>query len=268
MFRHWWFLRLLKDREPDGRTSNDWRANNSRSDGSLSKNHLSKDSLSKKEKQQLVLHEWEALRDRLHRFAAERVALVGDVMRAAEPQFPPGLASGAAGADYLWAAEAYQAAGKLLDEAADLPDLAAAVVLADRAVERLVAAHERLAGRRPKAPATRCFYNPLHGAAALPSAKPATKKKGKGAQRLSPRQAAAARRPACEDCRLAILAGQTPDVLPALLPVQGGWHRTERVMVPYYAIPQQWSAWSVTACGAYDDEAPALVLRGGHRRPH
>ncbi len=251
MFRHWWFLRLLKDKAPDEASG---------------KAAGSGDTLSKKERQELVLHEWETIRERLQRHAAERVALVGDVMRAAEPRFPPGLAAGAAGADYLWAAEAYQAAGKLLDEAADLPDLAAAVVLADRAVERLAAAHERLAGRRPKAPAVRCFYNPLHAAAAVPGPRSAARK-GKGAQRLSPRQAAADRRPACEGCRLAILAGQTPDVLPALLPRRRGWHRTERVLVPYYAIPQQWSPWSVSACGAYDDDAPALVLRGGHRRP-
>jgi hypothetical protein len=83
---------------------------------------------------------------------------------------------------------------------------------------------------------------------------------------VGPRQAAADRRPACEACRLAILAGQQPDVLPALLTVRRSWHRTRKVLVAYYLVPQHLSPWSATACGGYDDGAPALVLRGGHRR--
>ncbi|MFE9424619.1 hypothetical protein ACFYNO_16800 [Kitasatospora sp. NPDC006697] len=241
MFRHWWFLRLLGDRETAAPAPRAPRMT--------------------KEQQELVLEEWHTLRERLRGFAEERVALVGDVLRAAEPDFPPGAADGPAGADYLWAVEAYQAAGKLLDQdGADLPDLAAAVVLAERAVDRLAAAHERLAGRRPTAPPVRCFYNPLHPPAA--AARPARKQ---ARRRTGPREAAADRRPACESCRRAILAGERPDVLPALLEVRRAWHRTRRLLVPYYAVPQSRSPWSATACGAYDDGAPALVLRGGIR---
>ncbi|MCC9306786.1 hypothetical protein LN042_06645 [Kitasatospora sp. RB6PN24] len=253
MFRHWWFLRLLGSREPGP------AAGSARGRGDGGRRRMTR------EQQEAVLQEWRVLRERLRGFAAERVALVGDVMRAAEPDFPAELATGPAGAAYLWAVEAYQAAGKLLDDDdADLPDLAAAVVLAERAVERLAAAHERLALRRPTAAAQpRCFYNPLHGPAVVRKPK-GTKKQAR--RRVSPQQAAADRRPGCEQCRLAILAGQLPDVLPALLTVRRAWHRTRWVLVPYYALPQHLSPWSATACGAYDDTAPALVLRGDHRK--
>ncbi|TKA11054.1 hypothetical protein [Actinacidiphila oryziradicis] len=208
--------------------------------------------------QELVLREWEVLRDRLRRAASARVADAADIVRTAE--LLPGQGDGAARRDYVWALDAYQAAGKLLDEAADLPDLAAVVVLAERAVERLEMARARCEGRRMPAQLVRCFYNPLHGAARpVPVC---TKRR----RRPGPRQAAADRRPACEACRNAILAGQLPDVLPALLPVQEAKRRTVRVLVPYYSVPQQWSLWAATACGAYDEESPGLVLSGEHRR--
>lgn len=210
-------------------------------------------------RQELVLREWEILRERLRQVASARLADAGDALRAGEL---PGCGERVR-QDYLWALEAYEAAGKLLDEAADLPDLAAVVVLAERAVERLGAARDRQAGRRAAPTARRCFYNPLHQPVVTASV-PAQRRRRRG--RLSPRQAQADRRPACADCRRAILAGRIPDILPALLPVRASWRRTARVLVPYYAVPQQWSLWSTTACGAYGDDAPALVLRGEHRR--
>ncbi|MFJ1707275.1 hypothetical protein [Kitasatospora sp. NPDC088346] len=247
MFRRWWFVRLLRDPDPDPERR-------------LSGRRLSKD---QKLRQELLLREWEVLRERLAGVAGERVAAAGEVFRAAELRLPP--EAEAARRDYLWALEAYEAAGRLLDEAADLPDLAAVVVLAERAVERLAAAHAVHAGRRPGTPVVRCFYNPLH--APVPPAPPAAARSShreRQRRRLGAREAAADRRPACPACRRAILAGQSPDVLPALLPASG--RRSPRVLVPYYAVPQQWSPWSATACGAYDDLAPALVLRGEHRR--
>ncbi|WP_371495996.1 hypothetical protein OG871_09815 [Kitasatospora sp. NBC_00374] len=247
MFRRWWFVRLLRDPEPERRAPG----------GRLSKDQ--------KEQQELVLREWEVLRERLAGFASERVAAAGDVFRAAELRLPP--EEEAARRDYLWALEAYEAAGKLLDEAVDLPDLTAVVVLAERAVERLAAAHAVHAGRRPGPPVVRCFYNPLHPP--VPPAPAATAKSShreRQRRRLGAREAAADRRPACPACRRAILAGQSPDVLPALLPAGAAGRRAPRLLVPYYAVPQQWSPWSATGCGAYDDRAPALVLRGEHRR--
>ncbi|GAA0671279.1 hypothetical protein GCM10010193_24390 [Kitasatospora atroaurantiaca] len=241
MFRRWWFVRLLRDAGPEQRSPG---------------RRLSKD------QQELVLREWEVLRDRLTGFASERVAAAGDIFRAAELRLPP--EEEAARRDYLWALEAYEAAGKLLDEASDLPDLTAAVVLAERAVERLAAAHAAHAGVRPGPPVVRCFYNPLH--APVPPTPTRSPKRERQRRRLGAREAAADRRPACTACRRAILAGQTPDVLPALLPAGAAGRKSPRVLVPYYAVPQQWSPWAATGCGAYDDRAPALVLRGEHRR--
>jgi hypothetical protein len=220
---------------------------------------FSRGSAAPKRQQELILREWEILRDRLRGAASARVADAADAVRAAEHQ--QGQDGSAARRDYLWALDAYQAAGKLLDEAADLPDLAAVVVLAERAVERLEMARARDEGRGVPAQLIRCFYNPLHGEAR--SAPVCTKRQR---HRIpGPRQAAADRRPACAACRNAILAGQLPDVLPALLPAQSSRRRTVRVLVPYYSVPQQWSLWAATACGAYDEESPGLVLRGEHR---
>ncbi|GAA2750930.1 hypothetical protein GCM10010440_61190 [Kitasatospora cinereorecta] len=259
MFRRWWFVRLLSapPDEPGRR-------------------------LPERERRELVLREWEVLRERLARIAAERVTAAGELFRAAELRLPAeASASGAespadsaARTAYLWALEAYEAAGRLLDQAddphTDLPDLAAAVVLAEQAVERLAAAHTLYAGARPAPLAVRCFYNPLHGPAVPAAAPDRPGKKQRQRPTRGAREAAADRRPACRSCRRAILAGETPDVLPALLPAKAAGRRTGPVLVPYYTVPQQWSPWSATACGAYDPDAPALVLRGAHHRhpPH
>ncbi|WP_441247790.1 hypothetical protein [Kitasatospora sp. McL0602] len=245
MFHRWWFVRLLRSAEAEPRKP---------------RRRLSK------EQQELVLREWEVLRERLSGYAAGRVTAAGELFRAAELELVPEEA--AARRDYLWALEAYEAAGRLLDEAADLPDLAAAVVLAERAVERLAAAHAEHAGHRPGPAAVRCFYNPLHPPVPRTATRGQQKARQKAQQRphLGAREAAADRRPACPDCRKAILAGQQPDILPALLPAGAAGRRSPQVLVPYYSVPQQWSPWAATTCGSYDDEAPALVLRGEHRR--
>ncbi|MBP0457878.1 hypothetical protein [Streptomyces montanisoli] len=226
-----------------------------------------------REDEQRVLREWEVLRDRLTSLARARLADVGDLLSDARLELPGGAES-AVRREYDAALEAFQAAGKILDEAVDLPDLTASVVLADRAAELFAAAHARHEGRRPPKRVVRCFYNPLHGRAELPTDRATHGKRGKGGKgakgggrvRVSPREAAADRRPACSSCRLAILADQAPDVLPALFTVKVSKHRSAKVFVPYYALPQQMSLWSATGCGAYDDEAPARVLRGEHRR--
>ncbi|MEU3372237.1 hypothetical protein ABZ734_17440 [Streptomyces sp. NPDC006660] len=223
-----------------------------------------------KERQQLVLEEWAAARERLERLVSARVTAVGDVLGAAELPRASSAESGGgdplAASDCAWALDAFQAAGKLLDEAADLPDLAAASVLADRAIERFAAVQARAAGQPAPKAARRCFYNPLHTAAEDAHSPVRKQHRQRARRRTGPREAAADRRPACPSCRRAILAGQTPDVLPALVPVKLSRLRTAQVLVPYYSVPQQWSLWSLCACGAYGDEWPSLVLRGEHRK--
>ncbi|MFC0845335.1 hypothetical protein ACFH04_16685 [Streptomyces noboritoensis] len=250
MLRRWWFMGALRPGMPAQRR---WEPS--------------------KEEQQRVLDEWETARERLERLVSARVTAVGDVLRAAElpvggggPDAPRPGGDARDGRDYAWVLDAFQAAGKLLDEAADLPDLAAAAVLAERALVRFAALHARRAGQPAPRPPERCYYNPLH-AAAESGGPPARKQhRQRARRRTGPREAAADRRPACPSCRKAILAGQQPDVLPALVPVKVSRLRTARLLVPYYSVPQQWSLWSVSACGAYGDEWPALVLRGEHRR--
>ncbi|MFI1101904.1 hypothetical protein [Streptomyces melanogenes] len=250
MLRRWWFMGVLRPGMPAQRTREP-----------------------SKEEQQRILDEWETARERLERLVSARVTAVGDVLRAAElpvgpdgPDTPRPGGDAQDGHDYAWVLDAFQAAGKLLDEAADLPDLAAAAVLAERALVRFAALHARRAGRPAPRPPERCYYNPLH-AAAESGGPPARKQhRQRARRRTGPREAAADRRPACPSCRKAILAGQQPDVLPALVPVKVSRLRTARMLVPYYSVPQQWSLWSVSACGAYGDEWPGLVLRGEHRR--
>ncbi|RKE21132.1 hypothetical protein [Streptomyces sp. TLI_171] len=245
MFRRWWFLKALGPAAPKS------------ADPRPSRREV-------RERNALVLGEWGSLRERLRELAAERVTAAGAVFQAAELELL--TEESAARRAYQWALEAYEAAGRLLDRAddpgTDLPDLAAAVVLAEQAVERLAAAHLLHAGQRPGPLAVRCYYNPLHG----PAADGTAARKGKKARHVTAKEAAADRRPACTACRRAILAGQHPDVLPALLPAKAATGRTGPVLVPYYAVPRQFSPWSTTACGAYDPGTPALVLRGDHRR--
>ncbi|MCX5401633.1 hypothetical protein [Streptomyces sp. NBC_00102] len=214
-----------------------------------------------RERERLVRAEWEALRARLAPLAAEHVARVGELLADPRLEFTPETGESGARRDYLSATDAYQAAGKLLDEASDLPDLAAAVVLADRAVELFAAARARHLGQRPRASRPRCFYNPLHG----PAADPPRGGSGRKGRRVLAREAAASRRPACEPCRLALLAGESPDVLPALWTARDERGRPVTVLVPYYALPRQTSIWAGTACGSYDSEASGRVLRGEHR---
>ncbi|MFI6685633.1 hypothetical protein [Streptomyces sp. NPDC050485] len=248
MLKRWWFMAALRPAVPAQRSRE-----------------------MSKEAQQRILDEWATARERLDRLVSARVTTVGDVLRTAElplgePLVAPSGADPLAQGDCTWAFDAFQAAGKLLDEAADLPDLAAAAVLADRALERFAAVHARAAGQPVPRPAQRCFYNPLHTAAEDAHSPVRKQHRRQARRRTGPREAAADRRPACPSCRKAILAGQTPDVLPALVPVKLSRLRTARVLVPYYSVPQQWSLWSVCACGAYGDEWPSLVLRGEHRK--
>lgn len=140
MFRRWWFVGQMRPAQGAGAV---------RGKG------LSR------EAQHLVIEEWEAAYERLQRISAERVAAVGDILREAELPVGEAELDAVVRRDYQWALDAFAAAGKVLDEAGDLPDLAAAAVLAERALERFAAVHARLAGAaHPPKPAERCYYNP------------------------------------------------------------------------------------------------------------
>ena len=189
MLKRWWFLEALRPAVPAQRSRE-----------------------MSKEAQQRILDEWEAARERLDRLVSARVTAVGDVLRTTELPLTDGLVASSvpdplAQGDCAWAFDAFQAAGKLLDEAADLPDLAAAAVLADRALERFAAVHARAAGQPVTKPARRCFYNPLHTTAEEGHSPVRKQHRRQARRRTGPREAAADRRPACPACRKAILAG-------------------------------------------------------------
>ena len=63
--------------------------------------------------------------------------------------------------------DAYQAAGKVVDAARDLPDLAGVLVLVDRARDALASARSLAEGGRKIPPSPLCFFNPLHGDATV-----------------------------------------------------------------------------------------------------
>jgi hypothetical protein len=171
--------------------------------------------------------------------------------------------------DYLLALDAHAAAGKLLDEAADLPELAGVSVLLDIATAHFKAATARHAGHHPAHHAHRCFYNPLHG----PAVNDPESRRGKGSKRRRSRSAQVrATVPACAECLHRIRADQTPDVLVAPVTVATKKRRITGVPVPYFLVPADQSLWAATGYGTLpghsDTELVARVLRGEYRGGH
>lgn len=148
------------------------------------------------------------------------------------------------------ALDAYQAAGKVLDDAKGIPDLAGVLVLIDRGRDALASARARERGGEEPPPSPLCFYNPLHGDAVTEVTW----------RRLGTRDAIKVR--ACQECAKAVRDHRTPD---ALLDTSG-----ERP-VPYYAGSSLWSSTGygqfgdTGAAGPSGDGLVARVLRGDHR---
>jgi hypothetical protein len=97
-----------------------------------------------------------ATESKLRAQAQQQVIELGELVKRPGPD----------GGEIVRALDAYYAAGKVLDRAGDLPDLAGVVVLADLG-RKEVAAARALEADRPVPPVTPlCFFNPLHGEAA------------------------------------------------------------------------------------------------------
>ncbi|MDX6738726.1 hypothetical protein [Actinocorallia sp. A-T 12471] len=182
----------------------------------------------------------------LRKQAAASVVALGELVEAAE------VPSDDARARELiaHALDAYQAAGKVLDDAVGMPDLAGVLVLVDSGRDALDAAEARARGGRELPPSPLCFFNPLHGDAT-----------GKVTwRRIGTRDAIKVR--ACQACAKAVRDHRTPE---ALLDTSG-----DRP-VPYYAAD---SLWARTGYGQFGDAGTAedsgdglvaRVLRGDHR---
>lgn len=147
--------------------------------------------------------------------------------------------SDAARAALQQALDAHLAAGKVLDAAADLPDLAGALVLLD-----LCDAHvdQAVAARSTPRPVRHCFFDPLHGTRTS-----TTPWRGLGTRRRVTVWA-------CGDCATALRKHRQPEALPAVL--------DDGRRVPYYDLPPERSVWAATGYGTLHDDLVARVLRG------
>lgn len=166
--------------------------------------------------------------------------------------------------DYLLALDAYAAAGKLLDEATEPPDLAGVAVLIDIAAAHFAAALARHVGRTAPHRRVQCFYNPLHGPASTGSDASRRPKK-----RVRQAVAQQARFPMCADCKHRARANEPLDVLPAAVTVRTGRRGRALVAVPYFAVPRERSLWTATGYGSLPGSSDAELVRrvlGGEYR--
>ncbi|MFF6917854.1 hypothetical protein [Streptomyces sp. NPDC012466] len=147
----------------------------------------------------------------VRRRAEAEVLALGDATRAADVATTPGLQQ---------ALDAYAAAGKVLDEARGLPDLAGALALAQEGRDALVGS--------PGLPL--CFFNPLHGRAALRT----------GWRPLGRRDRLDVA--VCQECADALRDRRAPEVLTDT-------DENGRA-VPYFEVPAGRSAWAASGYGS------------------
>ncbi|MET9526852.1 hypothetical protein [Streptomyces coeruleorubidus] len=148
---------------------------------------------------------------RLRRRAEAEVLALGEATQAADATTTP---------DLQRTLDAYAAAGRVLDEARGVPDLAGVLALAQEG-------RDALAGS-PGLPL--CFFNPLHGRAALRT----------GWRPLGRRDRLNVA--VCQDCADALRDRRAPEVLTD----RAGDGRT----VPYFELPAGLSVWSATGYGS------------------
>ncbi|MFF4338874.1 hypothetical protein ACFY00_02910 [Kitasatospora sp. NPDC001540] len=166
----------------------------------------------------------------LRRQAADEVLALGTALHGADGATTPGLSR---------ALDAYDAAGRVLDAADGLPDLAGVLALA--AEGRAALATE------PRLPL--CFFDPRHGTAA---------------RRTTWRPLGRRERvdvAVCADCAQALRARRSPQVLAV---------RDQGRTVPYFEVPAERSLWAATGYGSLlsgpDDTLAARVTSGEFTR--
>nr|WP_237556682.1 hypothetical protein [Streptomyces sp. SID5464] len=163
----------------------------------------------------------------LRRRAEAEVLALGEATQAAGVSTTPGLQR---------ALDAYAAAGRVLDEARGLPDLAGVLALAQEG-------RDALAGS-PGLPL--CFFNPLHGRAALRT----------GWRPLGRRDRLDVA--VCQDCADALQVRRAPEVL------------TDRAedgrTVPYFELPAGRSVWSATGYGSLTSPLDGFTSRSARAR--
>ncbi|MFI6371588.1 hypothetical protein [Streptomyces sp. NPDC050546] len=149
----------------------------------------------------------------LRRRAEAEVLALGEATRAADVSTTRGLQH---------ALDAYAAAGTVLDEARGLPDLAGVLALVQEG-------RDALAGDDDTA-LPRCFFNPLHGRAALRT----------GWRPLGRRDRLDVA--VCQECADALRDRRAPEVLTDT--------DEDGRTVPYFELPAERSAWAATGYGS------------------
>ncbi|MER7708153.1 hypothetical protein ABTX81_35345 [Kitasatospora sp. NPDC097605] len=146
----------------------------------------------------------------LRRQAAAEVIALGEAVDGADGAATPGLGR---------ALDAYDAAGRVLDAARGIPDLAGVLALAAEGRSALAA--------EPRLPL--CFFDPRHGSAV---------------RRTTWRPLGRRERvdvAVCEDCAQALRARRAPQVLAV---------RDQGRTVPYFELPADRSLWAATGYGS------------------
>ncbi|TDB96857.1 hypothetical protein [Actinomadura sp. 7K534] len=144
------------------------------------------------------------------------------------------------------ALDAYQAAGKTLDAARGIPDLAGVLVLVDQGRDALASAQAVAKGKPEIPPMPLCFFNPLHGDATT---------------KLDWRPLGSRERlrvQACPTCARATRAKRTPEVL---------MDTRDGRPVPYYEADPKKSVWAETGYGQLREDLIHRVLRGDLNNP-
>ncbi|OOC54374.1 MULTISPECIES: hypothetical protein [Nocardiopsis] len=133
------------------------------------------------------------------------------------------------------ALEAYTAAAKVLDSAADKSDLVGVHVLLDMCEAALDG----------EISPVHCFFDPRHDGGKAP------------VRWRSPASFDSVRVMACRECRKAVRQHRTPPAVP---------DSTGGRPLPYYAVSPEHSVWAATGYGTLTPDLPARVVRGDHRR--
>lgn len=205
---------------------------------------------------------WSALCWGLRERAEARLVEVGELLAGFDMRLRGGEESAAR--EYELALDAYSAAGKLFDDAAEPPEYGGVAALADIAAAHFAVAVARHEGRPVPGRPRRCFYNPLHGQA---SVAPSPVRRPKKDQRKAPAGSQKPQYPMCPECRDRSRANLPLDVLPTAITVRTGRRGTARVAAPYFLAAR--SLWAATGYGSLpgssDAEFVSRVLRGEYR---
>jgi len=150
--------------------------------------------------------------------------------------------SGKGDAQVARALDAYEAAGKALDGAAGIPDLAGVLVLTHQGQNAIAAARALEAGQPEPPDRPLCFFSPLHGEG----------RRDIHWRALGSRQTLDVS--ACAECADATARHRLPEVL---------HDRDGDREIPYYEADPGRSVWAATGYGQFgDDLARRIITRG------